>query len=503
MTGKSYIVETKYGTLRGEDAGGVSVWRGIPYASPPVGDLRFRKPEPPASWEGVRDALAFGPICPQSGSFRRRGRASVTEMSEDCLTLNIWSPAADGAKRPVLFYIHGGSFSDGAGSDKEYDGTGITRDGDIVLVTINYRLGALGFMDFSFLDDSFVPNCGFWDILAALRWVNENIEAFGGDPDNVTVCGQSAGGISVCILATMDEACGYLKRGIMMSGLPTLLHTREQAQKVARGFLEFMGISDADGLRAACDLDLAARQKEFALNHALGAATFAPCADGDLVVRYPIPAAKEGETCGVPMLIGTTREEMSIVFKKTLSRLVDISVLRKKGVQAELEEAKKRISAAYERYGRRGPAIMVSDYVFRMPSVWFAEAHSKSTCTWMYRFDYETFGMRMSGLHAFHSSDIPFLFGNFKVGLARYMLAFSPVKTGIRKVHKELRGDFLTFIKTGELPWEKCDGENTPAKCYALPSFFEQAVHPEVKDAYNGSEFKRRSLAGESNNLAD
>ena len=142
---------------------------------------------------------------------------------------------------------------------------------------------------------------------------------------------------------------------------------------------------------------------------------------------------------------------------------------------------------------------MVSDYIFRMPNVWFGEARSNKADTWMYRFDYESFGMRLSGLHAFHSSDIPFLFGNIKAGLARYMFLLSLSKKRIKKLVREFRGDFLTFIKTGKLPWKKCDGEDTPAKCYAQTSFVEQVVPTEVKQAYDGSEFKRRSFEGSNN----
>jgi para-nitrobenzyl esterase len=216
------------------------------------------------------------------------------------------------------------------------------------------------------------------------------------------------------------------------------------------------------------------------------------------VSRHPIRAALEGETIGVPMLIGTTREEMSAAFNKRLSHILEISEVKERGVQTEKADAKQRITDAYKRYGKRGPKIMVSDYTFRMPSVWYGEAYSNNADIWMYRFDYQTFGMRISGLHSFHSCDIPFLFGNFRAGLARYMFFLSPVKWGIRRVQREFRGDFLAFIKTGELPWQKCKADDTPAKCYALPSFVEQAVPAEIKRAYDGSEFKRMSLAGES-----
>jgi para-nitrobenzyl esterase len=167
----------------------------------------------------------------------------------------------------------------------------------------------------------------------------------------------------------------------------------------------------------------------------------------------------------------------------------------------EDEEVVKRIYKAYEPYGKRGKAIMFSDFSFRLPAIWFAEAQSIHGDTWMYRFDYETFGMRITGLHSFHSSDVPFLFGNFNEGLARYMVLLSPINRVIQRVHHEFRGDFLTFIKTGELPWEKCMGKDSPAKCYSYNTHIEQAVPDAVKQAFETSEYKRRSFSGEGLDL--
>ena len=492
---ETLIVRTTYGSVEGERGDGVSVWRGIPYAAPPVGELRFRKPQPPGPWEGARDATEFGHACPQGS--RMKGRAPVTDISEDCLTINIWSPASDRAKRAVLFYIHGGSFSEGTGADKEYEGTKLAREGDVVVVTFNYRLGAFGFMNFSFLDERFTPNCGLWDCLAALRWVNENIAAFGGDPDNVTVCGQSAGATIACVLSLYEGARGYMQRVIMMSGVTTLLHTETQAQQIAREFLDFMGIPDAASLLALEGKALAILQRDFSVA-GYGAIAFGPSLDHEIIKQYPIKAARESETPGVPMLIGTTREEMSIALNPFLSGIVDINKIRREGVAVEGEEKIAQIKKVYSHiYGKRGQAINISDYVFRIPSVWFAEARSGNSNTWMYRFDYETFGMRISRMHAFHSSDIPFLFGNFKSGHAKLMTLLSSKKS-VMKLHKELRGDFLTLMKEGVLPWEPCTEEAAPAKCYAHHSKIEPAVPAEIMKAYEGTDFMQRCLAGES-----
>lgn len=500
------IAETKYGAVKGERIDGagadVCVWRGIPYAAPPVGALRFREPLPPERWNGVRDALEFGPACPQG--VRVKGRAEVRNMSEDCLTLNIWAPADESASaehskktRPVFFYIHGGSFIEGSGGDEEYDSTELVKNGDIIVVTLNYRLGALGFMDFSFLDESFKPNTGLMDIVMALRWVHENIGAFGGDKNNVTICGQSAGATCAGVLPMIGEARQYFNRAIMMSAVPELIHSQGQAAEIAKCFLEFNDIGGAEALKNADALALASRQDEFAQKSGLGVDAFSISIDGELVKSYMIPAAKEGMMEGVPMLIGTTREEMSFALFKQLSYIADIENIKKISSESESEEVKKRIADAYGRYGKRGEAIMYTDFCFRLPGLWFAEAQSGHADTWMYRFDFETFGMRISRLHAFHSCDVPFLFGNFKAGLAKLMVLVSPVKTNIRKVHAEFQGDFLAFIRTGELPWEKCGAGNTPAKCYNLPSTIEPVIPYDVKQAYAGSEFERRVSAGE------
>ncbi len=262
--------------------------------------------------------------------------------------------------------------------------------------------------------------------------------------------------------------------------------------------MDFMEITDAAALMATPAEVFAARQNEFAQACRLGATTFAPCIDDELVRQYPIPAAREINAPGIPMLIGTTREEMSFSLKKNLAYIVDISEMRRTGLDAEKKETIERISNAYKRYGKRGAAITMSDYVFRMPSVWFAEARGEHADTWMYRFDYETLGMRISGLHSFHSCDIPFLFGNFDVGHAHYMMLLTPFKKNVHEVQNAFRSDFLTFMKTGALPWEKCKSGSVPAKCYALPPVFEQAVPVDIAQAYEGSEFKRRCMAGES-----
>ena len=223
-------VETTSGKLIGATHRGTHVFRGIPFAAPPVGALRFRPPQPVAPWSGVREALTFGPMAPQLPS-ALEALAGNTPLgqSEDCLTLNVWTPACDGAKRPVMVWIHGGGFTTGTAASPWYSGTNLALQGDVVVVTANYRLGALGFMHLADVGGEAwgsSANCGILDQVAALRWVRDNVAGFGGDPDNVTVFGESAGGCSVVTLLATPAAKGLFHKAIAESASVAQVRTR-------------------------------------------------------------------------------------------------------------------------------------------------------------------------------------------------------------------------------------------------------------------------------------
>ncbi|HIE83108.1 MAG TPA: carboxylesterase/lipase family protein [Dehalococcoidia bacterium] len=212
-------VRTHFGDLRGELQDGVSIFRGVPFATPPVNELRWRAPEPPVPWSGVRNATKFGAPAPQlespiqvASAYNGMWRA-FEDVSEDCLTLNIWSPDLSDGQLPVMVWIHGGAFNTGAGSQPMYEGSHLAKNNDVVVVTINYRLGPFGY----FNHEQFDYNVGCLDQVAALNWVHNEIARFGGDPDNVTIFGESAGGKSVEILLSMPSAKGLFHKAIIQS----------------------------------------------------------------------------------------------------------------------------------------------------------------------------------------------------------------------------------------------------------------------------------------------
>lgn len=312
------IVETRHGKVEGARLDGVEAFKGIPFAAPPVGQRRWHPPEPPASWAGVRPALDWGRqswqrVVEDAGmlSFVFNAR-NAAYRDEDCLQLNVWTPAADQARRPVLVWIHGGGFSGGTGGTPVYDGTSLARLGDAVVVTINYRLGALGFLNLRELTDGRIPatgNEGLLDQVQALAWVRDNIAAFGGDSGNVTVFGESAGAMSIGALLALAPAQGLFHRAIPMSGAASTANTLARSVEVAEGLLKTLGLSARNvdqlmALDAETLTDAAAAYKP-----AGGGMTFQPCIDGALLAEMPLDAVRRGAADGVSMLVGTQRDE--------------------------------------------------------------------------------------------------------------------------------------------------------------------------------------------------
>jgi para-nitrobenzyl esterase len=307
----SAVVETTAGRVQGCVAAGISIYRGIRYGAPTGGPNRFRPPQPPEPWSGVRSARHYGDTAPQTRSFLSVGGwpGNRPAIGEDCLVLNVWTPAADDARRPVLVWLHGGGFEAGTGSSSLYDAVNVCRRGDVVVVTINHRLGVAGHLHLGdILGDDFAgsANAGFLDVVAALRWVRDNIAAFGGDPASVMIYGQSGGGRKVSLATATLLAAGLFHRAVVQSGSHLRLLTRDRANELAGRLLAHLDIPERDARR----LQDVPMDQLLAANRALRR-RFSPTVDGVVFDRHPWDPDAPRPAARVPMMIGTCRTELS------------------------------------------------------------------------------------------------------------------------------------------------------------------------------------------------
>lgn len=431
------IVHTTLGDVEGTTRDDILVFRGIPYAAPPVGPRRFAPPAPAEAWTGTLDATRFGPVAPQNvgliGAFTGAG-AEIPQSEADCLTLNVFTPGADDERRPVMVWIHGGAFVIGDGRTPWYDGSHLARR-DVVVVTLNYRLGALGFLHLDDLDDGerFVGsgNVGLLDQAAALAWVSANVEAFGGDPDTVTVFGESAGAMSTATLLGLPGAREHFHRAIAQSGATAHIHDRETATEVTRRFLDKLGLEPAqiDALRELSVDRILEAQQAVMLEHwgsAAGSLPFQPVVDHAVLHVHPLEAIEVGDADDVALLIGTTRDEMALftVLDPTTADLDDDQmVARAQELLTDEVDAEALATAYRRRLGFDASAqelwtAILTDAVFRMPAIELADFHAvHQPDTYMYLFAYEStaFG---GGLGACHAVDLPFTFDNLDAPMA-------------------------------------------------------------------------------------
>jgi para-nitrobenzyl esterase len=426
----TFIAETTSGKVAGREKEGVLLFAGIPFAAPPVGNRRFKAPEPHEGWGEVRDATRFGSVAVQLGdSLGAIGAAQPPDWSEDCLFLNVQTPALDDAGRPVMVWVHGGAFVNGTGAIPWYDGANFVRHGDLVVVSINYRLGVLGWLQLGHLDPQYATsaNNGLLDQIAALRWVRDNISAFGGDPENVTIFGESAGAMCVGALLGTPEAAGLFAKAIAQSGAAHHVSTSDHAATVTEAFMAELGGGGLDAVLDAPPEHLLKAQQAISLAMATGklprSATsasglpFGPVIDGALLPRHPYEAICEGSSASVPLMCGTTRDEWNL-FGLMAKSVTDADMLRHR--VGRIVERPEALVAAYRKawadasYDELFSAIM-TDRVFRVPAIRLAEAQSvhQPERTFMYLFEYAStaFGGRLGSCHAL---EIPFVFDNLQ-----------------------------------------------------------------------------------------
>ncbi|WP_153980421.1 carboxylesterase/lipase family protein [Paenibacillus xylanilyticus] len=384
-------VNTRYGTVEGEHLHGTSVWKGIPYAKPPVGELRFQAPIPPESWDGVREAKQFGPENIQPRHHQAEGIFGESPAeSEDSLYLNIWAPEKESEHPlPVMVWIHGGSFTSGAGSQPLYDGTHLVVRGDVIVVTINYRLGPLGFMHMAPLGEGFATNVGLLDQVAALQWVQDNIGAFGGDSGNVTVFGESAGSMSIAALMSMPAAKGLFHRAIMQSGASQFMPA-EQAAEIRNGVLKVLGVTQ-DDLHKLKDTPaeqiLAAGETVKKHSGAAMALLFQPVLDGVTLPQSPLEAVRAGAAEGIPVLIGTTLHEGALFIQPHVPYSEEIDMVQAVDFMTPDLENRAAIADSYPKTAD-GQAQVMTDLFFWRSALQYATAQQKHAPVWMYRFDW-------------------------------------------------------------------------------------------------------------------
>jgi len=417
-------LEINSGKIQGYAEEGLKIFKGIPYAEPPDGDRRFRPAAPKKPWTGLLECLNYGPMAPQRDNPLADPSTLPPQNETDCLNLNVWTPDTDDKRRPVMFWIHGGGFSFGGGSGT--DGANLARRGDVVVVTINYRVGILGYL---YIQDE-LANLGQQDQITALEWVRDNIEFFGGDPENVTIFGESAGSVAVCTLMAMPGAKGLFRRVIAQSGAcHPLGFTAEAGVKgTARIMSEFgfQGV-DLNALRRTPVEKIVKVSEKMELGaRARGAAfPYGVFIDGNTLPRHPLEAVRDGVAGNIELIIGTNQDEAKLYNMsyppekdfdeaKLLKRVTGLVRVFGHG-----EDKAEEIIETY-RQARQGqlptdPANLLdaisTDYRFRLPALLFAEAQSRNQRkVYSYMFTYQS--PVMGGiLGACHALEIPFVFG--------------------------------------------------------------------------------------------
>lgn len=497
------FVETTAGKVRGTTTDSIHGFKGIPYGAPTGGRNRFRPPRKPEPWSGVRDTAAYGFSSPQPSMgmsglqaiIGGEAQARSEPESEDCLYLNVWTPALDdGGKRPVLFWCHGGGFTMGSGSAGFYHGRNLARRGDVVVVTVNHRLGPLGYCylgDLAGEDYALSGNAGMLDLVAALEWVRDNIAAFGGDPGNVTIFGESGGGAKVSALLAMPAAAGLFHRAIVQSGPGLQMTSREQATRQAEKLLKALDIPTNQVER----LDSVPLEQIFAANAEVNhnpLRGWRPVVDGQALPQHPFTPVAPAISAGVPLIIGTNKDEATLFLLNDR----DLPALDEAGLRARVHrfagEHAGALIAAYKRaFPQSSPgdlfASISGDSMMRMHSITLAERkHAQGAApVFMYLFTWETPALP-GRLKSCHALEIPFVFDNIARG--GNFTANRPECQGLADRMSEA---WLAFARDGvpayhDLPaWPAYTPEGRATMIFDIPCRVENDPYGEIRQAWS------------------
>jgi para-nitrobenzyl esterase len=489
-------IYTSGGALRGSSEGGLDRFLGIPYAAAPTGDLRFRPPQPPTPWPGERDATVPGAtVVKPPYPWPYNELFDEPEIpGPEMLNLNVWTPT-DARGAPVFVWIHGGAFVNGSGAVPQYDGAPFARDG-VVCVTINYRLGADGFLD---LGDG-TTNLGIRDQIAALSWVKENIEVFGGDPQRVTVGGESAGAMSVATLLASPAAEGLVHAAILQSGAGHHALSRSTAQLVASELASrlatdltpqgFASVPVADLLSAQQQLALdiqtspdPARWREVAAN----LMPFEPVTGDDIVPAIPIRRIEAGAGADIPVLIGTNQDENRLFLAPSGAlKMIDEQMLRAAVVGYGFTDP----DATIQQYrGQAGGspgdtlAAIATDWFFRIPAIRLVEARHGPGAAESYMYEFRWNSPAGEGaLGACHFLEIPFVFDTLDTPGAK-LLTGDSAPQGLAD---EMHGAWVNFIKTGVPGWAPYLPQSRTVKVFDVPSTIEMDPYRERRVMWDG-----------------
>ncbi|MCV7343984.1 carboxylesterase/lipase family protein [Mycolicibacterium rhodesiae] len=496
---------TGSGIVEGFVRNGVNRWRSIPYARPPVGALRFRAPQPPQPWRGVRYCHGFANCAPQQRRYTMLAVGKYQPMGEDCLTLNVVTPQWTGSEPdheplPVMFFIHGGGYLMGSSATPLYDGAALARRG-CVYVSVNYRLGALGCVDLSSLSTPDTPidsNLFLRDLVLALRWVRDNIGAFGGDPGNVTIFGESAGAHAVATLLAVPEAEGLFAQAISESPASGLVSGPETAATIAGKFARLLGSSGDDGaetvmrarprdLVAALDALLAKSMTDMD-----GAFSLGPTYGDDVLPDDPIAAMRRGAIHKVPLIVGTNADEGKL-FTRFMKLLPTTEPAIERLLASAEPEARQRITAAYPDYPRPAACVQLGgDFAFGTAAWQIAEAHGRHAPTYVYRYDYAPRTLHWSGLGATHATELLAVFDIYRTRFGAALTAAMDRRSAL-KVSRDLQNRWRHFSRTG-VPgdgWPRYTEAERPVLVFDRHTRVDYDPHPHRREAWAGF-----SLAG-------
>ncbi|WP_405749030.1 carboxylesterase family protein [Streptomyces sp. NBC_00012] len=469
--------KTKNGQVQGFRASAeVVAVLGVPYAAPPFGANRFREPFPAPAWTEVRDCTAFGPVAPQSAQLP--GAPVWSPDDEDILTLNIWTPVPEGGRLPVLVWIHGGAYTFGSSAQPDFDGTALARAG-LVVVTLNYRLGFEGFGHIPADEATAYPdNRGLLDQVAALRWVRENIAAFGGDPGNVTVAGQSSGAASVACLMVMDRARGLFHRAIAHSAASPC-YTREIAAATTREIAAAAGCpATPEGLTSATPQSLVTASDQVVDDYRRDPASgsrhydpslYAPVLDGDVLSTDPLTGMAAGATRGVDLLVCHTTEEYWLL--DAVGSSAKITTDEQLALFAEDFSLPDGLVAGYRAAMPHAPVLDIylavfGDLLFGEYSNRLAELHAQAGGrAFLSRFDRRRTGPN-GVVRAWHCADIPFAFGNLDTDCLAFLIGGAPTSADHGLARRMVRA-WADFAATGNPGWPSVNNSTTQAKIWS------------------------------------